>query len=455
MDIKRIIDKLLTFFKALLHRMFITLQLYFENGVSNHAAACAFGFLLSMAPMLLLLSFFIYFTFKAAPGTITALISTIPFLGGIFDEKWLSSDFFSFYRPSIPGFISVVSIIWAGRILALSIQRGLRNIFPSAIKKTALKNTIITLIIEVSVIIFVLVIIISSRTAMRFYPLFDFLPRGMVVRFVTSHFGGQVFSINLLGLASFSVYIMVPAVPPKKYSAFIGALFCTLAYFFTVLVLGIIINRARYNFLYGTFGNLIIILVNVYFFFTFFFIGAQLAFVTDYYDALLFSSLRKTRKKEAEKRKTGFTNKLRPYYLLCKFFNPAKSNLSKYLRCYKKDEIIFSQRETAGFKDDVYYILEGEIEILISSTDGSSFSGNLKTDSFFELMGNMLFKDRNVIVTAKTSVVVIVLPFELFNEILKYDTTIDRVLVDHISRRLKKITDPFSKTANLKIGLTS
>jgi membrane protein len=117
--------------KTFLQRIIITLQMYFENGIPNHAAACAFGFLLSITPMLLLLAFVMILFYESSPGAIIAMINTIPFLGEIFDEQWFSGDFFSFSILSIPGIISIISIIWASRILAMAIFRGLRTVFPT------------------------------------------------------------------------------------------------------------------------------------------------------------------------------------------------------------------------------------------------------------------------------------------------------------------------------------
>jgi len=430
---KTLFFKLKNTAKDVLQRVYITLQLYRENGLANHAAACAYGFLLSMAPMLLLLAFFIILVYESSPGAITAMINTIPFLGGIFDEQWLSSDFFYFSRPGIPSIISVLSIIWAGRILALSMQRGLRIVFPADKNRNAAKNAFVTLAIEASVIIFVLVVIISSRTAMRFYELLDFLPERSIIKFVTSYFGGQVSSIFLLGVSAFLVYLFVPEKSPRKFSAFQGAVFCTLAYFCTVMVLGVILNNVRYNFIYGTFGNLVIILINVYFFFTFFFIGAQFAFVTDAFEALLFSMLRKIKIKALEKETK---RKIRPFNLWSRLFNTPEDRLDKYMRYYKKSEIIFCHEDAAG---NIFYLLEGEVEIIVSSSDGSENSaGILKADSFFGEIGYMLSENQITIIRAITDVSVFVMPPALFDTVLKYDTNLDKTLIEHMSKRLNK-----------------
>ena len=272
--------------RIFLQRLFITIQMYFQNGLANHAAACAYAFLLSMVPTLLLTTFLIFIAFQSSPETISALIGTIPILNSLFDEQWLASDLFNLSMSFIPALIFIISVIWAGRILALSLQRGLRTIFPAAKKRNALKNGFITLAIEGALIIFVFIVIISSRTALRFYELLDFLPHASFIKYITSQTGGQVFYISLLSFASFLVYILIPVKPPKKTSAFIGSVFSGICYFCLAFALRYILDRGRYNFLYGTFGNLIIILVNVYFFFMFFFIGAQFAYVIDAFKEL-------------------------------------------------------------------------------------------------------------------------------------------------------------------------
>jgi membrane protein len=398
----------LNFFKKFL----ISLQLYFENGLPNHAAACAYGFLLSMAPTLLLIVFFIFYTFRSSPGSIAALIGTIPILDSIFDEKWLSTELFFFSNPGIISFISLLSIFWACRVLALAIQRGLRNVFPAEDKRNPVKKTLLILTVEVSVLIFVFIVIISSRTALRIYEFLNFLPNISIIRFIATNFGIKFISIILFGAASFFVYISVPINSPRKSSAFQGALFCTVAYLLAVLIFGAILNKARYNFLYGTFGNLVLILINVYLFFTFFFIGAQLAFVLDSFDMLLFSRLRKFKNMDLKKGKMNS-------YFLAKFLSFSKSDLNTCLRDFKEGEIIFSY---IGAMGDIFYILEGEVEVLISSSDSNEkFAGILKAGSIFGEVDYILSENQSAVVKEKTDVSLFMMPPELLDAVLKYD----------------------------------
>jgi membrane protein len=278
---KNTIKKLIIAGKTFLQRLVITIHLYMGNGLANHAAACAYGFLLSMGPLLLLIAFILFIIFERSPGAITALMGNIPFLPEIFEENWFNYEIFSGRRLGISGVIGILSIIWAVRILALSIQRGLKIIFPAAKNRNPAMDILITLAIDGVLLVFVLMSVISSRTALRFITLFDFFSEISILNLITSHLGGHVFYVVLLGIFSFIFYLFVPLNSPRKTSAFQGAFFCVIAYSCTSMALDFILDISRYDFLYGALGNLIIMLINVFFFFNFFLMGAQFAFVID------------------------------------------------------------------------------------------------------------------------------------------------------------------------------
>jgi membrane protein len=261
--------------------------------------------------------------------------------------------------------------------------------------------------------------------------------------------GNRIFPISALGIASFLTYLLVPANSPCKLSAFQGALLFALCLFGVNITFTLILNHANYNLLYGTLGNLILLLVNVYFFFLFFFIGAQFAYVTDTFDALLFSKIRQTRipAKMIDNSipvKTPWDIKL-----MRKIFNPFEGNLKKYLHFYKKGEVIILKGDVG---DDVFYIIDGEAEILLSPdvnetdnlqnsiNDKNYSAGVLEAGSFFGEMGYLLSEERCATIKAKTDISVYALPHLLFDSILKYDTNIDIEIIEHMSRRLKDTT---------------
>ena len=417
--------------KTLAQRLFITINLYDENGLANHAAAGAYGFLLSVAPMLLLIAFFILTAFKSVPNAITSVFSNLPFLDVIIDEQWLTGNFLTVTSPGVSGIISVLSIFWAGRILAVSMQRGLKIIFTGIKTRNIVKDTLVTFIVEIAVLFFVLIIVFGSQPALFFYRVFNFLPKLPVKYFLMSNIGRQIFPVLTLWLISFFAYLFMPANSPRKYSALLGAFFCVLGYECINFMLGIILTQVKYNLLYGALGNLIFMLVNVYFFFVFFFMGAQFAFVVNSFDVLLFIRLRQSRDKVMEKLLLAKTGKVG---FINRFFFSVEGKLKKYFRTYKEGEIIFSQGDTAK---DIFYLLDGKVELHFAHSNNSGISCIYNECSFFGETGYLLSENRSATAKAKTGVSVLALPPGMFDEILKYDSSLDRTLIENMSRRLK------------------
>jgi len=438
--VKNLFLKIKFYAKNFIQRIFITIELYTENGLANHSAACAYGFFLSIAPILLLIAFILSFTFKASPKAITDLLADIPILKNLFNEEWLASDFFTLSMPGISGIISAVSIIWAGRILALSIQRGFKVIFPGEKVRNPVMDTLVILAIEAVVLIIILTAIFSSRTALLFYRMFDFLPQKTFLLFITSPAGMRFSSIFVFSFFSFLAYLLIPVNHPRKFSALQGVCIFAAAYACVSLFLDFILDISKYNFLYGALGGLVVLLVTVYFFFNFFLLGAQFAFVTDSFDMMFFSKLRQITvipSAENEAKKSALERIF--LRLLYNLYFPHNEKMTKNLRRYEKGSIIISQGDAV---DDIYYLLKGEVDVLLSSSQKDTVIDIIKPGSFFGEMGHLLSEKRNATIRAKTDVSVYVLPPHLFNAVLKYDINLDRDIIEHISRRLKNSKNP-------------
>jgi len=415
--------------KTFVQQLFITLQLFLENGLANHSAACAFGLLLSIAPMLLLLSFFMFFAFRSSPYMLIGIIKNIPFVDIVFDEQWLSDNFLSAGNVGISGVISIFSVFWAGSIIAMSLQLGLKIIFPGSKKRNPFTENLLTLAIEVFVLIFALVMILFSRAAIFLIESFNFFPNALFLYLRSSIFDSGIFLIAVLGLVSCFAYRLVPVNAPRLSSAIKGSFIFAFSFVCATLVLGVFLKNPRYNLIYGTLGNLVVQLIKVYSFFIFFFIGAQFGFVIDSFDALLFLRLRKARLKAKDNglfRARGL-------------FSSVEGKLGKYLRFYKKGETIFLKGDR---EKEIFYLLEGEAEVFVSfSTESENLAGTLEADSFFGEMGYLLSENRSATIRAKTDAAALALPPHVFDEILKFDTGLGRIIIEHLSHRIKSGND--------------
>jgi membrane protein len=404
------------FAKTLLQRLFITLQFFADNGLANHAAACAYGFLLSAAPILLLVTFFLLAAFRSSPQAVAALAADIPVLASLIDADWLAREYLSVTVSGISGIISVAAIFWAGRIFALSMQRGLKVIFTGKKKRNPVTDNIAVVFIEILVFVVILAMIFLGA-----------LKRG-----------AYILPALIMALAFYFVCRTITANAPGRVSLLWGTIFFAAACTILSILFQSMSNQVKYNFLYGALGGLVMLLVNVYVFFICFFTCAQFAKINDSFDALLFSRLRQSRMPGGD-----ITKKL--------FFS-AEGRLEKYLRAYKEDATIF---EKGSGGNEIYYLLEGEVNVIIPSAGRTADNSRAPDDdlvpvntltagSFFGEMGHLLSGERTATIKAKTSIQTLVLPPALFDEILQYDTGMDRTMLEHLSRRLKTRNEQFT-----------
>jgi membrane protein len=309
----------------------------------------------------------------------------------------------------------------------------LKIIFTGNKKRKAVTDNLLVFLTETLALIFAAVMIFCSRMSMQFFEILDYLPESFLAFVSNSRL--QIFKIAALWAVSYCAFRTASANAPSRRSALCGSICTIIFYLLTSMAFNIIINQTHYYFLYGIFGNLIILLLNVYFFFVFFFFGAQLAFVIDKFNSLLFIQFRQIR--EAEKHSSWYSG------LKEKLFGPLDGELEKYLQKYAKGEIIFAKGDG---RKEIYYLLEGEVEVLISAAGntGSMVASQLKS-SFFGEMGYLLSEDRSATVRAETPVSVLALPPALFDDVLAYDPGLDRIILEQLSQRLKQSNEKLSE----------
>jgi len=427
--------------KAHLQCLVITLNFFGENSLSNHASACAYGFLLSAAPALMLVSFFLFTAVglltgrgeEYNPHILVAQISSIPFLEGVLNEAWLVNELPSFAESGmqlrgIAGLVSIACIFWAGRVFALSLQRGLKVIFTGTKKRNPLTDNIAVLLVELVVLISVMLMLLFSQSARHIYEIFSDFPGVSIFLSIMSRYNINFVFLFLLALLFYLICRYFIANGPSRRSALWGSICFVFSSAVLSRILTMLLDQTRYNFLYGALGTLVTLLVKVFFFFMFFFVCAQLASVLDSFDALLFIKLYKARMKK----RLG---------LLDKLFFSAEGRLQKYSRSYPAGATIFS-REDPG--EEFFYLLEGKVEVFMLSEDSGEKPVVLTEGDFFGEMGHLLSENRSATTKARSDASVLVLPPVLFDEMLKYDTAMGRTIMEHLSERLKTMNLQYS-----------
>ena len=413
-------DGIKNFFLLILQRLWLTYELFNKNGLMNHAAACAYGFLLSAAPALLFISFIISRILSVSPDVLESILGQLELLFGVFDAKNLIVNFLSFSNSGLTGLFSVIVIFWATRLCALSIQRGLGVVFTGA--RSMIKDNIFTLGMGLLAMFIIIITLIGLRAGILLLNSIEFISSSAITPFL--NIAARFIFMFSLALLATAAYRLFPAKHPRFKYILIGVLACIIFYQIFAAGFGLIINPDRYNLLYGTLGRLFLFLVNIYFFFVFFFFGGQLIKVLDFSDAMLFIRLRQAYLKGDQ-----------PKNVFDKLFATLTKPLKKYQTFYKEGEPIFI-KDSHG--KEVYYILSGKAGVYYDKNFQKRVSF-INEYNFFGEMASITSDERAASIKAETDLSVLILPPVLFRMILKLDPNIDQSLIKILSQQLKSI----------------
>ena len=417
-------EKVKGFFFLLVQRLWICFELFNRNGLVNHAAACAYNFLLSAAPALLFVAFVISRAMTVIPELTENLLDDFGLLVNVsgignLNIKGLIENFLGSAGSGLAAIISIVMIFWTARLCALSAKRGLGVIFPGS--RSVIKDNAVTLALGFLTIMVIFIALIGLRLTLYLYksPDFAFL-KGPALAFLV-----KAFSMTGLALLVLAAYRFVPACPPGLKNIIQGVLMYMIFYIGFTTVFSLMVNPDRYNLLYGTLGRLFLFLVNVYFFFVFFFFGGQLIYVLEFSDTLLFARYRKIHSKLTV-----------PLPILDKLlFASLPGPLEKYSKIYKKGDFVFAMHSHG---QEVYYILSGLAGVYLDDECRNRIA-TIDEAHFFGEMASVASDSRTASVKAETDLSVLVLPPELFSSILKHDPDTDKSIIKALSERLMSV----------------
>jgi membrane protein len=397
--------------------------------MANHAAAGAYSFLLSAIPAVLVI---VYISSMALVSIDAELIiATLnPFIEAFGGRDALEA-FISKPLAGFAGAFGFINLIWAARLFVVSLQRGIRVIYSDAARSNPVRENMLTFAVELIVIVAVVLIILASQVARVAITAMEWAPAAHLFRLAVKT-GLLVLPILLLWIFVFLTFKNVPPKKPSLAHATFSAALCVAAYSAFGAILGLTLNTARYGLLYGILGNLIVVLIKVYFFFWLYFFFAELCYILEYFDALLFARFHRV---NSSGKPAGRIERA--------LFAEPKRLMKRYARTYQPGEVIFNQGDADR---SPLYLYQGSVEIYLSpgDTPGKLLS-TVKEGDFFGEMAWILEEPRSALARAKTECTVFVLPPELFEQFLAQDAGASRRLVEILAARLKANNDRLSK----------
>lgn len=407
--------------------LYLTEVFYFSNDLFSYASACAFGFLFSFVPVVMMILVILLRILHASPEMITSILNTSKVFSNTFDIQYLIDSVVSIKTITNFEIILGLAIIWMARRFFSSVMAGMHTIFKQATPTKPLVSQILILageaifVIAIASIIF---LVITFKTIKR-APIFN----SLTAQFPTLL--GSVTSrlINIVPLVFIFLIVMIcykeeSRSKPSWFICAVSSAGCTFCFWVFQRLMGLFININRYNLIYGVLSNIIVMLLEVYFFFMLFLFFAQFIFVFQFFDELLLGELYVLPDREdtnilATLKRILFIN---PDYLIRKDANVIK---------LQKGQRIYSASDEGT---NAYYIVHGNVEIVRKNS-----ISYLERGKFFGEEACILNEPRKDDAIAHTDVELVQISGKEFLSLLDKNPAVSRKALSQISTYFAKV----------------
>ena len=269
-------------FADLVRSLYLTTTLFSSNDLISSASACAFGFLLSVVPVSMIICVVLLNVLHASPEMISSLASFVPFAKEVFDID----DSIQKTIGIVTNFEVVVTlaIVWMARRFFFSLNKGLKRVFTKELKPRAVRNAFGVFAWELLFVVFfaLFVFLVVSLRAFVFVPLeiparFNFLYE------IISKTAAKTFSYALVFALVCLTYKFASRIKPSWVSVLIATAGACVSFWVLAKLFRVFVNVNRYDVVYGILSKTIVFLLEVYFFFLIFFFCAQWIYVYKFY----------------------------------------------------------------------------------------------------------------------------------------------------------------------------
>jgi membrane protein len=400
-----------------------------ENDLLSYAAAGAYGFLLSLIPVVILIITILIRILHASADMVIRFLQNYEAISGIPGIESIINSVLSNKTVGIFETVLFISLFWMARRFFFSIMQGIRSVFDRSIKKHPLKSNLIAIAGEIILVILIVIFILAMITANSVID----------TAYIKSLLTKEVYSLiramlNYSPLAIMIVFIYLTyrfaaGTKPTRKLCMLAAVSCTGVFFVVQLVFKLFINMNTYNLIYGVLSSTIVILLEVYIFFVLFLFFAQMIYVIQFFDNLLLTQLYLLPGKENRSLGTFIKRSLfiTPYY-----FPKAEQAY------FKEGENIYTEHDES---DDMYYILSGTVQIQSNNSLDYYDKG-----SFFGELAYLLETPRTETVKANTDVTLLKIKSSFFEEVRLQNPELSQRVVENFSAYIQKIRSTTAET---------
>lgn len=401
---------------TLIRRIYLTVSIFSNNSLINHAASGAFYFLLSVVP-LALFYVFVLDIWLSGYGKVSdyffQLLSNInPAINrDFFESMGLLKGNSSFY-----GIIGAVGLLWSSRLVFTSIRNGFDIIFTSSKKRGIIKNNLVSLIfLPITFVSALSYFIISAVTKQVDKLINEFNLNDLIdLSFLNSL--TSYYPVVLALFIAFILYKFIPKVKVKGTYALAGAILFIVSIYLAQKILGAFIGASKYNIIYGVISALIVALIWTYILFILFYFFATFIYVISHYSEL-----------EIVKYYNTYHNK--SFFLDKIMFTSSLSSMKQYELKLNKGDKLFSYNQQGGY---IYMLLSG---IVFLEREGK-FIADIPTNSFFGesgVIGEMVYSSDAV---CQVPGYALKIPKEMYDKITTVSPNISSEILTNVVERM-------------------
>jgi membrane protein len=397
-----------------------TVRLFVKNELQNHAAATAFYFLLSTAPLVLLLTYAAqYLAILAETSTPAVLLLAALYEQFSLDELSQLGVIPQKAEITASG-VGLLTLILSSRGLVNAVQSAFRVIFPDDSKRPFVLNWVMPLVIIP--LVFVLVgVAVAVQASLTFLSNVELLGAGRSVFLKAVNI---IFALFIVwGLFYAALRHLPLRAPPVKPTLVISAI-ATCSFGILFYGFGVFFQVEKYQAIYGALGGVVFILIGAFVACTAFYFWAQFLYA---YTKVDVAALEKLFLGGEE----GGANKLESIVF-------ARSNrlLAKYGQHFAAGETLIKEGDLTR---QAFFIYAGKVAVFKQFDDGEKRLMAVGEGSLLGEMAYLLNEPRTASVKAESDVTALVLPPDMLEELMRFSAPLSRRIISSLAQRLMKM----------------
>lgn len=404
----------------LLQTAYTAWRLFVKNELTNHAAATAFYFLLSAAPLVLLMTYGAQALLKLAETSNLASMLLAALYEQFQLERLTELGVIPQKTAIAAGGVGLVTLLLSSRGLVNALQSAMRVIFPDEAKRNFVLNWTLPLII-IPVVFALVILSVLLQAVLNYLSTMELLgaARGELLRTLNLLFG--------IGMVWGLFYLVLRKMPLRHPPALPTLIVSGLAMFTLGLIqygFGLFFQVEKYQAVYGALGGVVFILIGVYF--------ACLAF---YFWAQFLYAVSKVDVAAMEKLFLGGAG-VGADKLDALVFGRANRLLAKFGRTFALGETLIREGEDSR---DAYFLYAGRVGLFKDVGGQDKRLGELGEGELFGEMAYLLNEKRTATVRAETEVTALILPPEMLEELMRYSAPLARRIIGSLAGRLMRM----------------